>query len=75
MRVRTNSTYTYRPVMMDRADPPYGVEIGELAEGDVVRVVKLTGCPPPNTMGMCHIADCLTGKFLGLVCTSSLEKE
>ena len=67
-RVRTGSWYTYNPVMFDKLNPPFGVE-----PGDRVKVVRLPGCPPPNTMGMCHVAD-ENGKFAGMVCTNSLEK-
>lgn len=71
-RVRTGSLYTYQPVMWDRLDRPHGVKADILISGDTVRVVKLHGCPPPNTMGMCHI-DTLAGEFAGLVCTNSLQ--
>ena len=39
----------------------------------MVKVVALHGCPPPNTMGCCHVE--LDGKFAGMVLTASLSKE
>lgn len=38
----------------------------------LVRVVKLPGAPPPNTMGSAHIEDAKSGEFLGIVATDSL---
>ncbi len=73
MKVRTNAKYRFDPVPMDKFDPPYGVEVGILEPGDQVQVIKLHGCPPPNTMGMCHI-NTMAGEFAGLVCTNSLSK-
>lgn len=72
MKVRHGTKAYYDPVLLDRADPPYGVEAGILAEGDQVKVVKLPGCPPPGTMNMCHIEK--DGKFAGLVCVNSLVR-
>lgn len=74
-QVRNKATYTYRPVMLDRADPPYGADAGLLQPGDLVRVTNLPGCPAANTMGMCHISDPGNGQFLGLVCVGSLVRE
>jgi hypothetical protein len=72
MRVRKNSFYYFYPVMMDKCDPPYGVQRGILKEGDRVKVVHLNGCPPPNTMNHAHI---MKGtQFAGLVATNSLSK-
>jgi hypothetical protein len=65
-KVRTGSAYVYDPVMLDALHPPHNI-----TAGDVVRVVKLHGCPPPNTMGHAHVAH-LDGTFAGLVCTNSL---
>lgn len=73
-RVRTNATYVYDPVGLDRCDKPYGVLQGLVNPGDTVRVVKLPGCPPPNTMRMCHIHT-LSGLFAGLVCVGSLQRK
>ena len=67
MRVRVGSSYVYDPVLFDVANPPFGVNVG-----DVVTVVNLPGCPKANTMGMCHVAK--DGKFAGMVCTNSLHK-
>ena len=71
MKVLTNSVYTYRPVMLDVTDPPYGAP----RPGDKLKVVKLPGCPSANVMGMCHVNFIESGKFAGLVCTNSLVKE
>jgi hypothetical protein len=73
MRVRAGTAYRFDPVGWDRIDPPYGVKSGLIKSGDTVRVVKLHGCPPPNTMGHCHVQT-LAGEFAGLVCTGSLER-
>lgn len=67
-KVRTGSTYYYDPVMMDIFDPKTSLE-----KGDKVTVVRLRGCPPPNTMGHCHVAK--DGNFVGLVHCNSLVKE
>jgi hypothetical protein len=66
-RVRVGSTYEYRPVLIDRIDPPYN-----LKAGDVVRVVNLPGCPKANTMGHCHVVHVESGEFAGLVSCNSL---
>jgi hypothetical protein len=68
-RVRVGSVYVYRPAVWDQIDPPY-----DLQPGDRVRVVRLPGCPPANTMGHCHVAH-LDGRFAGLVQTASLHRE
>jgi hypothetical protein len=65
-RVRAGATYRFEPVGMDVYRPAAAAATGQL-----VRVVKLHGCPPPNTMGHAHI-ESLEGKFLGLVLTNSL---
>jgi hypothetical protein len=65
-RVQTGRAYFYVPVLLDRIDGRTRLE-----EGDQVRVVKLPGCPPPNTMGHAHVAD-LSGHFVGLVHVNSL---
>ena len=69
MKVRTNSLYRYTPQGYDRIWTHSTAQ-----HGQVVRVVKYYGCPPPNTMGHCHIADRNTRKPLGLVDTRSLSK-
>lgn len=71
-RVRNNAIYTFDPVAWDRFDPPIGVQQGILNKGDAVRVVTLSGCPKPNTMGHCHIKT-LDGRFAGLVHCNSLR--
>ena len=73
MRVVANRTYTYVPVALDKWHPPVGVTRGVLKVGDTVRVVRMPGCPHPNTMGHAHI-EMLDGTFAGLVMTASLMK-
>ena len=69
MRVRANYSYRYNPVPMDLIN---SANLG-LEKGDIVKVLKLHGCPPPNTMGQCHVEK--DGKFMGMVSTNSLEKK
>jgi hypothetical protein len=68
-RVRMGARYTYRPALIDLIDPKT-----TLVPGEPVRVIRPHGCPPPNTMGHCHVAD-MSGKFRGLVLTNSLQRE
>lgn len=68
-KVRANNWYTFHPVGMDLYDPKT-----TLASGDIVQVKRAPGCPPPNTMGHCHVYD-VAGKFRGLVLTNSLQRE
>jgi len=68
MKVRTGGIYTFDPVGWDRFDPKT-----DLKPGERVKVLRLPGCPPPNTMGHCHVARKSTGKFAGLVSTASLS--
>lgn len=70
-RVRVNSVYTFRPVLIDRADSAL---MARISAGDRVRVINLYGCPRANTMGHCHVADATTGRFIALVCCNSLVK-
>lgn len=65
-KVRAGKSYIYNPVGMDIWDS----RVIDINPGDIVTVVKLHGCPPPNTMGMCHIS--ADGRFAGLVLTNSL---
>lgn len=55
MRVRAGQRFVYQPVGCDCWDAR-----STLRPGDVVQVVKLPGCPPPGTMGHCHVShpDC-----------------
>ena len=71
-RVTVNKLYEYRPVGVDMIDPPYGVEIGLLESGDIVRVINIFGTPPVNTMNHCYI-ESINGDFLGMVCCNSLH--
>ena len=68
MKVKANSVYAYNPCLLDLADART-----TLRKGDRARVVNLPGCPRANTMGHCHVEDPVSGKFVGLVSTSSLE--
>ena len=68
MKVRTGQRVRFNPSMWDKIDPKTNLKGGE-----IVRVIKCHGCPPPNTMGHCHV-ETLDGVFLGLVQTASLEK-
>jgi hypothetical protein len=70
IKVRAGQVWIYRPSSWDLVDPPYDVH-----PGDRVIVVKLPGCPPPGTMGHCHVNNANTGHFAGLVCLASLAKE
>lgn len=67
-RVKTGKLYIYEPVGMDLWDSRALVE-----PGTKVMVIHAYGCPPPNTMGHCHIAT-LDDKFAGLVLTNSLKE-
>jgi hypothetical protein len=74
MKVHARSLYRFDPVLIDRCNPPYGVEAGLLKAGDVVRVVNLHGCPRANTMNHCHIETPDGSEFLGMVSCNSLVK-
>jgi hypothetical protein len=69
MRVRVNSNYLYYPCGMDRCSPCQG---NNLVKGQEVKVINLPSAPKANTMGMCYVADPITGKFLCMVSTASL---
>ncbi len=69
MRVRVNSLYRYNPVLLDRIDGRTSLQMG-----DIVRVINVHGCPKANVMGHCYVGDKVTGKFIGMVCCSSLER-
>jgi len=69
MRVRKGGRYVFWAAGMDRFDPAH---LG-LEDGQEVRVVHPRGCPPPNTMGHCHVED-LAGNFMGLVQCDSLNQ-
>ncbi len=64
-KVEPGTSYVFEPVFFDILNPPFDAK-----PGDIVEVVDLPGCPPANTMGMCHINR--NGKFAGMVCTNSL---
>lgn len=67
-RVKADSWYRYEPVGIDCWDSKALVEAGSR-----VQVKALPGCPPPNTMGHCHIVN-EQGQFAGLVLCNSLVK-
>jgi len=67
MRVTAGKRYVFQPCLLDRCDGRTGLQ-----PGDIVTVVRLHGCPPPNTMGHCHVNG-PDGRFAGLVCTASLQ--
>ena len=69
MRVRKGKVYRYVPCLLDLTH-----RIHEIPMGAHVRVIHPHGCPRPNTMNHCHVEDPATGKFLGLVCCSSLRE-
>jgi hypothetical protein len=73
MRVKAKSVYTFEPCGWDVWDPPFGILSGLIKSGDKVRVVKLRGCPAPNTMNHCHV-ETVDGRFAGLVSCNSLFK-
>lgn len=69
MKVRVNSLYKYKAASFDLFDPKCVI-----AEGTVVRVKNMYGCPPANTMGQCYVFDKDTDEFIGMVSTNSLTK-
>lgn len=66
-RVRLGNRYRFEPCVLDQLHP-----CSDASPGDIVQVCRPQGCPPPNTMGQCHIQT-TEGKFLGLVSTASLR--
>jgi len=70
-RVRVGQKFIYRPNLFDILKGPV-----DLKAGDRVQVVNLHGCPPANTMGMCYVKRVdVDEKFVGMVCTNSLDDE
>ena len=67
MRVRKGQRVKYEAAGWDSFDARTN-----LKNGDIVRVCHPRSCPPPNTMGHCHV-ETLEGKFIGLVSTASLS--
>lgn len=72
-RVRVGTIYRFDPVSWDRFRPANtGLEPDE-----PVKVVALSGCPRPGTMGHCHVERIspITGEwiFAGLVLLASLQ--
>jgi hypothetical protein len=68
-KVRVHSHYYFNPNCFDTFSPAHR----GLRRGDKVKVVNLRGCPPANTMGQCYVER--DGVFMGMVSTSSLQKE
>lgn len=70
-KVRKGGVYRYDPVPLDRLCP-----VSDLEPGEIVKVVHPRGCPPPNTMGHCHVSrrDGAEGNLAGLVLCGSLRK-
>lgn len=66
MKVRAGKQYIYYPNMLDRIDGRT-----QLVPGSVVTVVRMPGCPSPNTMQHAHVN--YDGRFAGLVHTNSLH--
>jgi hypothetical protein len=69
MRVRKGGRYVFWAEGLDRFDPAHK----GLVNGEIVRVVHPHGCPPPNTMGHCHVEN-EQGEFMGLVWCGSLNE-
>ena len=67
-KVRKGQCLFYYPNVLDMFDART-----DLKSGEEVRVIHPKGCPPPNTMGHCHVERVTTGEFVGLVCTNSLH--
>jgi len=72
MKVRKGGTYIYDPVPIDRINA-----LTNLKANDRVVVIHPAGCPPPNTMGHCHVArhDDPDRRLVGLVHCNSLSKK
>ena len=68
MKVRANGIYRFWPNLLDQI---HNCAPG-LEPGDLVRVVRLRGAPPPNTMGQCHVEKSGHG-FVGMVSCNSLH--
>jgi hypothetical protein len=66
MKVRAGSFYRFEPNLLDQIHV-----CAQLRKGEIVQVVKLRGCPPPNTMGQCHVNGS-NGEFAGMVSCKSL---
>ena len=69
MKVRKGQVLYYWPNGLDRMDART-----DLKEFEQVKVIHPHGCPPPNTMGHCHV-ERMDGTFAGLVHTNSLHTE
>jgi len=70
MRVRANNLYRYEKNGFDRFHP---TPQNNLLEGQIVKVINLPSAPKANTMGQCYVADAITGKFICMVATASLN--
>lgn len=66
MRVKAGAFYRFTPNLLDQIH-----QCADLRPDAVVQVVRLRGCPPPNTMGQCHVNG-PDGRFAGMVSCNSL---
>lgn len=74
-RIRVGTAGIFRPVPWDRLDGDHLRRAG-LSAGALIRVTHPYGCPPPGTMGHCHVDfyDLAEGwRFAGLIHCNSLQ--
>jgi len=71
MRVLVGKTYRYHPNGWDTVLPCSG---NNLMDGQLVKVIELPSAPKANTMGQCYVGDPISGKFICMVSTGSLER-
>lgn len=79
MQIRKGNKYRFNPVPMDAfIYPPYGIKIGILKSGDIVKVIAPPGMPKAKTINCNHVyIDVeINGKweFAGLIHINSLER-
>lgn len=67
MKVKAGKFYRFSPNLLDAIH-----NCAEVKDGDIVRVVNLTGCPKAGVMNQCHVEDA-DGRFLGMVSVNSLS--
>lgn len=68
MKVRNGSKYRYVASMWDRLYPP----LGDIKDGDIVKVENQPGCPKANVMNCCYVVTEDGARFIGLVSCDSL---
>lgn len=74
-RIRVGTAGIFRPVPLDRLDGDHLRRTG-LSAGALIRVTRPYGCPPPGTMGHCHVDYYVPAEgwlFAGLICVNSLQ--